>query len=103
MNTIQAEYKKLSLQYRKNGNAYVDYSIVDKEGNWKSVSPRQWVRLNLPDKTSEYQEKECYTLLVNQLRDRTSFGMFLDIVNNAKKNGISFHDDKKAFYLFAIK
>ncbi len=99
---MTATKKYLSIQYRKNGNEYIAYSIADDEGNIKDVSPIQWTKLKLPDVTSEYQSKECYSLLANGVRNKLSFGRFLDLVNDAKKQGIEYRNQAKEFYLFAL-
>lgn len=101
-NSFNAISKRLSKQYRRNGNAFVDYILEDAEGYIKSISPIQWTKLNLKDTTSEYQEKECYNLLIQHLRKTENFGRFIEMVKKAKAQNITMENNPKEFYLLAI-
>jgi hypothetical protein len=98
---MQAIHKRLIMQYRKNGNEYVDYIIEDKEGYGKSIAPLKWLRLDLPDATTEHQEKRCYAFLIKKMRAKMNFGRFIDIDRANKKKGITL-DMPKEYYLTMI-
>lgn len=104
-NTMKATHKELSIQYRKNGNKYVDYLIGDDEGFIKSVPPIKWTKLNLKDKTTSYNEKECYTFLLKNLFSKLSFGKQVDLNIKMKKQGLRLWDNPKISYInmLAIK
>jgi hypothetical protein len=93
--------KRLSLQHRRNGVAYVDYLIEDKDGLLKSVSPIQWTKIDLPDTTTDYNNRECYRILLKSFQDKISFGRFYEIVKKAESMGLD-RKNAKDIYLFAI-
>ena len=106
MNTLtkfEAVKKLMTIQYRKRTNAeYIEYLLEDKDGYVKSVSPNQFVHVNLPDETSEYASMKCYSLLVANVRAKESFGRFIDLVNKAKTLGIDWSNNPKDFYLKVV-
>ena len=98
---IVAVKKRLSLQHRRYGAPYVDYLIEYEDGFLKSISPIQWTKINLPDTTTDYNNKECYRILLKSLQDKISFGRFYDIVKKAESMGLD-RKNAKDIYLFAI-
>lgn len=74
-------YKKLSIQYRKNGNEYIDYLLCNDDGYIKSISPRQWKYNQLKDVTNNSHKKECYLLFIKQWRKSTSFSQVLRLLS----------------------
>jgi len=99
---MKAISKHMSIQYRKNGNEYIDYVIQDAEDYIKSVSPIQFIKLDLPDTTTEYQSNKCYSLLIWGKRNKMVFGRFLDIVKENKAKGITMENNPKEFYMSMI-
>jgi len=94
---MNAEYKKLALEHRKNGNEFISY-LIGKDDSVKNISPKKWFYLDLPDTTSEHQSNKCYRLLANKIRESLSFGQFLDLVNKAKAKNISYRENPREWF-----
>lgn len=60
--------KRLSVSYRKNGNEFVEYMLVDNEGCLKAVGPAQWKKNPLPDTTTDYVAGEALKILARKIQ-----------------------------------